>query len=136
MRGFATSMVTLLAVLGCVPSSAHGSPPQVDPSILTIRSCATHRIIVERKCNPEHCRTDAFLQSGVGSAAIKIHPIREINEHVSAFVTEVNLDTGNAGCKFVLTVDEPHTGDRLFTLSVEPNHSEEGYAASKTQAPN
>jgi hypothetical protein len=91
---------------------------------------------VQRKCNPAHCRTDAFLENGVGSDAPRIHPIREVNEHVSVFVDEVNLKTGNARCKFLLTVHEPHTGDRLFTLSVEPNDSEEGYAASKMQAPN
>jgi hypothetical protein len=129
-------MLACLAVLGCVPLLARADAPQLDPTILTVRSCATHRIIVQRKCNPEHCFTDAFLQSGVGKRGARTYPIQEINDHVSAFVADVEVEPSPSGCVFRLTVDEPHTGDHLFTLTVAPNRSHGGYDASKTQAPN
>jgi hypothetical protein len=124
-----------VAAILSICSTAAAAMPRVDPSVWSVESCGSHRVIVERICNPEHCRTNAFLQSGVGSPAERTYPIHEVNEHVSAFVRSVNVERRDAECVFVLAVDEPHTGDSLFTLRIEPR-KDQGYAASSTQAPN
>jgi len=119
----------------CGTASAAAAMPRVDPNVWSVESCGSHQVIVERVCNPEHCRTNAFLPSGVGSTAARTYPIHEVNEHVSAFGRSVSVERRDAECVFVLAVDEPHTGDPLFILRVEPRR-DEGYAASEAQAPN
>jgi hypothetical protein len=119
---------------GCAAQRS-ASPLNVDPSIWSIRSCGTHRIIVQRRCNPDHCFTDAFLQSQTGGTSSIEVPIKEVNEHVSAFVAVTGLDKEVGSCVFVLDVVEPHTGDALFTLRVEPQ-SDGIYSAKQVDAPN
>jgi hypothetical protein len=123
-----------LSLLAGAPLTARAGLPHADPSILTVRSCGKHRVIIQRICNRKHCRMNAFVQSGVGSAAARTYPIREVNEHVSAFVRAVDVED-SAGCVFLLAVDEPHTGDPLFKLRIQPR-TNEGYDASKVQTPN
>jgi len=107
-------------IFGGAAQPAGAQLAHLDPNILTVRSCGTHRVVVQRICNPEHCRTDAFLQSGLGRKRLRTYPIAEVNKHTSAFVASVDIEDGKSECVFVLKVDEPHTGDPLFTLRIRP----------------
>lgn len=127
-RLICAAMLWSLALASCARPTVRAATGDLDADVWIVRSCGSYRVIIKRLCNPEHCRTNAFLQSGVGSTDRAIYPINEVNEHVGAFVRNVAVERGGSGCLFLLTVDESHSEERLFTLSLRPGTG--GYLAS------
>lgn len=118
---------------GCSRSVTLGGA--VGEDVFAVRSCGENRVVVRRVCNPEHCRTNVFLESRIAGRGSQEYPIREINDHVSAFVAEVGLEQHGERCIFLLETIEPHTDEQLFILEVEPAGAG-GYSASVRQQPN
>ncbi len=106
----------LVALAGCARRL-----PSADPSVFLVRSYGSHRVIVERVCNPAHCTTRTYLEAMSDEYPARVlasAPVVEANVWW-AFVDRIEVVPGEH-YGFDLYAIDTHGSDAGFTFRVTP----------------